>query len=55
MSVKQQSVSMPMSGAGIIGFSSDLQLSGLQIDPKALVIASFLIVVIVKAADFLVR
>ncbi len=51
MSFKQEKVSMPMSSAGIIGFSSDMKIEGMEIDPKMLVIAIFVLVVIVKVAS----
>jgi preprotein translocase subunit Sec61beta len=53
MSVKQQSVSMPMSSAGIIGVSSDMKISGYEIDPKALVTFALVLVVVVKVAAIL--
>lgn len=43
-------VSMPLSGAGIIGFSPDIKISGFQIDPKTLIIATVVLVVVVKVA-----
>ena len=55
MSVRKESVSMPMGSAGIVGFSSDMKLAGIEIDPKVLVIGTFLLVVIVKAATILGR
>lgn len=45
--MKQESVSMPMASAGIIGFSSDMKISGMEIDPKILIIGVFAIVVLV--------
>ncbi len=55
MSFKQEKVSMPMGSAGIIGFSPDIKISGMEIDPKALIIAIFAVVVIVHVAEFAVR
>ncbi|MFH0885406.1 MAG: hypothetical protein V1861_06885 [Candidatus Micrarchaeota archaeon] len=55
MSMKQEKVSMPMTSAGIIGFSPDIKISGMEIDPKYLVMAIVLIVVIVHAAAFAVK
>jgi preprotein translocase subunit Sec61beta len=52
MSSKQEKVSMPMTSAGIIGFAPDMKLSGMEIDPKYLVMAIVLIVVIVHVAAF---
>lgn len=47
----KDSVSMPMASAGIIGMSPDMKISGIEFDPKAFVIAVFLIVVIVQVAS----
>jgi preprotein translocase subunit Sec61beta len=55
MSMKQEKVAMPMTSAGIIGFSPDVKISGMEIDPKYLVIAIAAIVVIVHVAEFAVR
>jgi preprotein translocase subunit Sec61beta len=55
MSVKQEKVSMPMASAGIIGFSPDTKISGMEIDPKFLVAAIAAIVVIVHVATFATR
>ena len=43
----KDSVSMPMASAGIIGFSSDTKISGLEVDPKALIIGVFAMVILV--------
>jgi len=48
MSVKQQSVSMPMSSAGIMGFSPDVERGGMQIDPKLFVAVTVGFVIIIK-------
>lgn len=53
--MKQQSVAMPMSSAGIIGVSADIKTGGMEIEPKALVIAIVAIVLLVQAASFFVR
>jgi preprotein translocase subunit Sec61beta len=53
MSFKQQSVSMPMASAGLIGVSSDMKIAGIEIDPKMLIIAALVFVVIVKSAGLL--
>jgi len=52
MSLKQEKVSMPMTSAGIIGFSPDMKISGMEIDPKYLVAAIAAIVVIVHVASY---
>jgi preprotein translocase subunit Sec61beta len=51
MVVKQQSVSMPMASAGIVGFSPDVKVSAREIEPKMLIIATALLVLIVKVAS----
>ncbi|HSB47540.1 MAG TPA: hypothetical protein VLD37_05990 [Candidatus Bilamarchaeum sp.] len=48
----QDKVTMPMASAGIIGFSPDVKISGMEIDPKFLVLAIVAIVVIVHAGSF---
>jgi len=48
-------VSMPMTSAGIIGFSPDTKLSGFQISPKTVIIATFILVIVVKAASVLLN
>ncbi len=53
MSFKQESVSLPMSGAGIVGISSDMKLGGKEIEPKHLIIATSIFVLLVKAATML--
>jgi preprotein translocase subunit Sec61beta len=54
MSFKQQSVSMPMASAGIIGVSSDMKISGIEIEPKTLIISTIIFVVVIKVASILV-
>lgn len=51
MGVKQQSVSMPMSSAGMIGFSPDVSIEGKEIEPKALIVAVVLFVAVVLIAS----
>jgi preprotein translocase subunit Sec61beta len=50
--MKQERVSMPMSSAGIIGFSPDLKISGVELDPKFIIAAVAALVLIVNAAAF---
>jgi preprotein translocase subunit Sec61beta len=45
--MKQERVSMPMASAGIIGFSPDTRISGMEIDPKFLIVGVFIMVVLV--------
>ena len=46
---------MPMTSAGIIGFSPDVKLSGIEIDPKAVIVAVFAFVVLIKLAGIFVK
>ncbi len=55
MGFKQEQVSMPMSSAGIVGFSSDMKLAGIEMEPRFVVAAALLLVVIVKAADLFIK
>ena len=48
-------VTMPMASAGIIGFSPDVKISGKEIDPKILLVAVALVVVLVHVANYAVR
>lgn len=48
----QDKVTMPMASAGIIGFSSDVKINGLEIEPKFIVLAIVAVVIIVQAASF---
>ncbi len=54
MAAREERVSMPMTSAGIIGCAPDMKIAGKEIDPKSLVIAVVLIVVIVQIANFFV-
>jgi preprotein translocase subunit Sec61beta len=55
MSFKQEKVSMPMSSAGIVGFSSDMKLAGVEIEPKFIIVGALVLIVIVKAADIILK
>ena len=46
-------VSMPMSSAGIIGSSPDVQTSGMSLEPKFVVAAIVLLVLVVQVANLL--
>lgn len=41
---------MPMASAGIVGFSPDIKLNAMEIEPKAFIIATFVLVIVVKLA-----
>lgn len=51
----EEKVSMPMTSAGIIGFSPDVKLSGFEIDPKTVIIVVFAFVLAIKIADMFVH
>lgn len=53
MSWKQERVSMPMTSAGILGVSSDMSIAGIQVDPRSILIATILFVVLVKIGGLL--
>ena len=55
MSFKQEKVSMPMGSAGIIGFSSDMEISGLKMDPKIIVISAFIFALAIKVAGIFIK
>ena len=45
---------MPMGSAGIIGFSPDMKISGVEMDPKILVVMVVAVVLVVLAANSVV-
>ncbi len=49
----EEKVTMPMTSAGIIGFSPDIKISGFEIDPKAFVIGTAVTVAVIKVAGAL--
>lgn len=51
----QDKVTMPMASAGIIGFSSDVKIAGLEVDPKFIVLFIVAIVVMVNVASFALK
>ncbi len=53
MSIKQQSVSMPVGSAGLIPTSSDIKYSGFEIDPKLFIIATTVFVLVVKLSHLI--
>ena len=54
MSWKSNRVSMPMTSAGIIGMSADVQIAGIAIDPKSIIIATLIFVGVVKLLGILI-
>ncbi len=49
------SVRMPMTSAGIIGISSDVDIEGVKVDPRAIIVASLAIVGVVKLATIFIK
>ncbi|HLC68206.1 MAG TPA: hypothetical protein VJH24_00060 [Candidatus Bilamarchaeaceae archaeon] len=55
MAIKQQQISMPMASAGILGMGADVKISGIQMDPRNIIIATLVFVTLVKIGDILVQ
>ncbi len=55
MGIKSEKISMPMSNAGIMGFSSNTKLAGIEVNAKSVVLFVLLFVVIVKLAAYLIK
>ena len=55
MSLKRTNLSMPMTSAGIVGLSADMELSGIKMDPRNFVIAVAILVAVIKIAGYLVQ
>lgn len=53
MSLKRTNISMPMTSAGIVGMSADMELSGIKMDPRSFVIGVAVLVAIIKIAGYL--
>lgn len=53
MGVRQEKVSMPMTSAGILGVGSDMKLSGIEIDPRSIIIVTLIFVGLVKLVGIL--
>ena len=47
-------VTMPMASAGIIGASSDVSVGGIEIDPKVVIVAVFVLVLVIVAAGMII-
>jgi preprotein translocase subunit Sec61beta len=54
MSLRRSNVSMPMSSAGIMGLSPTTDLGGKAVDPKAFVIATIAIVLLIHIAGYFI-
>jgi len=46
---------MPMTSAGIVGLSSDMELSGIKMDPRNFIITVAILVAVIKIAGYLVQ
>jgi len=46
---------MPMASAGILGMGADVKISGIQMDPRNIIIATLVFVTLVKIGDILVQ
>jgi len=55
MGIKSEKVSMPMSNAGIMGFSATTKLAGIEVNAKSVVLFTILFVVIVKIAAYVIK
>ena len=51
---KTSKVSMPQTGAGLIGISHDENIAGIEMDPRAFIIAALVFVLAVKLLDVLI-
>jgi|GEM_PF-1310290 preprotein translocase subunit Sec61beta len=54
MSVKSESVSMPMGSAGILGITQGESLSGIQMDPRTIVVAVLVFIIAIKVLTFVI-
>ncbi len=50
----QEKVTMPMTSAGIIGFSPDMKISGFEVEPKLFLISAVVVVLIIKVVGALI-
>lgn len=55
MSLKRTNLSMPMTSAGIVGMSADMELSGIKMDPRSFIIAVAALVAVIKIAGYMVQ
>lgn len=55
MSLKRTSLSMPMTSAGIVGLSADMELSGIKMDPRNFIIGVVVLVAVIKIAGYIVQ
>ncbi|MEW5996662.1 MAG: hypothetical protein AB1657_03640 [Candidatus Micrarchaeota archaeon] len=55
MTLKRTSMSMPMTSAGIVGLSADMELSGIKMDPRSFIIGVAVLVAVIKIAGYFVQ
>ena len=55
MSWKSEKVSMPVSSAGILSVSPDMEISGVKVDPRTIVIGIIVFILVVTLAHILVK
>ncbi|MDD2655209.1 MAG: hypothetical protein PHQ80_00905 [Candidatus ainarchaeum sp.] len=55
MSLKRTSMSMPMTSAGLTGLTADMELSGISMDPRSVIIAVAVLVAMIKIGGYLIR
>ncbi len=46
---------MPMTSAGIIGIGSDVEIEGIKVDPRVIIIGTLVMVGLVKLASVFIR
>lgn len=51
----QKKIMMPMTGAGILGIGSNIELAGIKMSPKTVLAAALIFIFIVKIADVLIQ
>lgn len=47
----EKKIMMPMSSAGILGIGSNIELEGIKVDPKVILVGALIFIFIVKIAD----
>lgn len=55
MAWKTEKVSMPVSSAGILGLSSDMETSGIKVDPRTVVVVLIVFIALVTLATILIK
>lgn len=55
MSWKTEKISMPVSSAGILGLSPDMETSGIKVDPRTVIISVVALIIAVSLAHVLIK